>query len=1139
MAVVRAQERSPYSSSTCRSLYTYDVFLSFRGEDTRTNFTDHLYAALVDKGIRTFRDYDEIEKGESLKPELEKAIKESRISLIVFSKNYATSRWCLDELVMILECRKINSRHVVLPVFYDVSPSEVRKQTGTIGEAFDRYKEELELMQKVKGWRATLKEVADLAGMELKNQANRHEAEFIKEIIKIIEDKLRRTPLFVAPILIGMHSRAENINKWLQDDSSKVIFLGICGMGGIGKTTIAKFVYDENYESFDASCFLADIREMSRKLDGLVGLQRQLLSSILNKKHRKIYNTHEGIIKIKEAVSCKRVLLVLDDVDQRDQLDVLRGTEGSFHPGSKIIITTRNERLLKPYDQVFKVEELGHDESVKLFSFYAFGKDRTIEGYAEHTESIVQICGGLPLALHVLGASLSGRTVPEWASEVKKLQAIPPSEILNKLKISYDCLEEYHDKRLFLDIACFFVGEDKDYTIKVLDSTDTHADVRIQNLIDRSLLTIDSRNKLMMHQLIRDMGRNIVQQESDDEPGERSRLWRQEDAYTVLRYKKGTRIIEGLTLDMRRTKKDDNIARKLRYDKSLNKASPLISICSFFNCFSCFLLGQEISPALRNESLDLSTDAFEKMERLRLLKLNYTQLDGWYDNFPKKLIWLCWHGFPSKYMPIELSLENLVALDLRHSKLEEVWAGPKFLGSLKILNLSYSKRLVKTPNFLGVPNLERLILKGCVRLIEICESIEFLEELDLLDLTDCKNLRKLPRNMYKLGSLEALIISGCSALFAGGLGIGATSTTIGQGRWWCTSLLLPWVPQLGRGSEILWASLPHSLSNLSLAWCNLSDDSLPSAFSNLSGLKYLDLSYNSFCSLPDCIKSLSSLHWLSLHHCRSLNSILGLPSNLRSLNLEWCDSLRKITFQSTPYQLEETYCFDCDRLVEVDGILKREPVGEVDGRIIKNWGIDIKSIEKLKGSYEFGIFSTFIPGGEIPSCFSERKKGSSMPFTVSLVPKFRVQHLIICSVYVFSGRGVTRYPFAIKINNRTKDLSWVYCPMYYGCPGEDEEMTWLSQWNFRNKVEGGDKIVVSVFLSEMFEVKECGIKIVYKEEGDGVVSDDNYNKTFHWNEVVGRDLSRLELSTRAYFLCRKLKRSIYPDVVIDIYRMSL
>ena len=173
MAVnVRPQEASS-SSSTCRSSYTYDVFLSFRGADTRTNFTDHLYNALVDNDICTFRDNDEIERGKSLKPELDKAIKESKVSVIVLSKNYATSRWCLDELVMILECRKFDSRHVVLPVFYDVSPSEVRNQTGSTGKAFDRYNKDSELMEKVKGWRAALKEVANLAGMELKNQANR------------------------------------------------------------------------------------------------------------------------------------------------------------------------------------------------------------------------------------------------------------------------------------------------------------------------------------------------------------------------------------------------------------------------------------------------------------------------------------------------------------------------------------------------------------------------------------------------------------------------------------------------------------------------------------------------------------------------------------------------------------------------------------------------------------------------------------------------------------------------------------------------------------------------------------------------------------------------------------------------------
>ncbi|KAM7469341.1 hypothetical protein LguiA_007524 [Lonicera macranthoides] len=941
MAIVRAQEAS---SSTC--VYTYHVFLSFRGEDTRRNFTDHLYTALVQAGFKTFRDDDEIERGESLKPELDKAIKASRMSIIVFSKDYASSPWCLDELVMILEC-KTTLGQVVVPVFYDIRPSEIRNQKGRTGKAFDGYikqyeaeidyEKKMKLRKKVKGWKEALEKVANLAGMELKNQADGHEAEFIKKIISVIVAKLRRTPLFVAPILIGMHSRAEKINKWLQDDSSSVSLLGICGMGGIGKTTIAKFVYDENYVSFDGSCFLADIREMSGKPDGLVGLQRKLLSSILNKKHGKIYNTHEGIIKIKEAVSSKRILLVLDDVDRQEQLDVLRGMQGWFHQGSKIIITTRNERLLKPPDQVFKVDELGHDESVKLFSFYAFGEDHPIEGYAEHTKSVVKICGGLPLALQVLGASLFGRTVPQWASEVKKLQAIPHSEVLNKLKISYNCLEDDHDRRLFLDIACFFVGSDKDYTVKVLDSNDTYAEVGIQNLIDRCLLTIDSCNKLMMHQLLRDMGRNIVNQESI-EPERRSRLWQQKEAYSVLRNKKGTTTIEGISLDMRMLMKDDKITRKRKYDESLDKASPLTGIRSFLH----FILGQQISPE------NMRTDAFEKMEKLRLLKLNYTQVDGRYDNFPKSLIWLCWHGFPLKHMPVELSLENLIALDLHHSKLEEVWGGPKFLGSLKILNLSYSERLVKTTNFLGVPNLERLILKGCVSLIEICESIEFLEELDLLDLTDCKNLKKLPRNMYKLGSLETLIISGCLTLFAGGLDKTSTSSSNGQGKWWHTSLLMPWVPQPSRGPEIFWASLPLSLRSLSLSNCNISDDSLPCAFNNLSLLKYLDLSSNSFCCLPDCIKSLNSLESLSLAACNSLDSVLGLPSNLQSLDLCHCKSLRKITFQSTPNRLNEINTHNCYEVVEIEGILKKEPIEKVDQRIIKNLGIDIESIKNLK-----------------------------------------------------------------------------------------------------------------------------------------------------------------------------------------------
>lgn len=133
MAAVTSQEAFSSTSS-----FAYRIFLSFRGKDTRKTFTDHLYTALVHAGFRTFRDDDEIARGEKINSELQKAIMQSKISIVVFSKNYASSRWCLDELVTVFE-RKRTSKHGDLPVFYDVDPSQVRKQTGSFAEAFERH----------------------------------------------------------------------------------------------------------------------------------------------------------------------------------------------------------------------------------------------------------------------------------------------------------------------------------------------------------------------------------------------------------------------------------------------------------------------------------------------------------------------------------------------------------------------------------------------------------------------------------------------------------------------------------------------------------------------------------------------------------------------------------------------------------------------------------------------------------------------------------------------------------------------------------------------------------------------------------------------------------------------------------------
>ncbi|CAN6715336.1 unnamed protein product [Malus baccata var. baccata] len=170
MALVRAAQGTSCDSNTRRG-YRYDVFLSFRGEDTRRTFTDHLYTALNNAGFLTFRDNEELERGEDIKPGLQKAIRLSRTAVVVFSKYYASSKWCLDELVMILERKRTTSDHVVLPVFYDVDPSHVRKQTGSIGKAFARH-EKTQSPDTVNRWREALEEVADLAGMVLPNEAD-------------------------------------------------------------------------------------------------------------------------------------------------------------------------------------------------------------------------------------------------------------------------------------------------------------------------------------------------------------------------------------------------------------------------------------------------------------------------------------------------------------------------------------------------------------------------------------------------------------------------------------------------------------------------------------------------------------------------------------------------------------------------------------------------------------------------------------------------------------------------------------------------------------------------------------------------------------------------------------------------------
>ena len=168
MKCKRESSPSPSSSSSTHQ-WKYEVFLSFMGEDTCKNFIDHLYVALKQKGIITFRDEEELKRGKSIF-ELFEAIEESQIAIIIFSKNYASSKWCLDELAKINKCRK-EMRLIALPIFYDVDPSDVWKQTKTFEQAFTNHHKCFEdNIEKVERWRAALRRVVDITSWHLQNR---------------------------------------------------------------------------------------------------------------------------------------------------------------------------------------------------------------------------------------------------------------------------------------------------------------------------------------------------------------------------------------------------------------------------------------------------------------------------------------------------------------------------------------------------------------------------------------------------------------------------------------------------------------------------------------------------------------------------------------------------------------------------------------------------------------------------------------------------------------------------------------------------------------------------------------------------------------------------------------------------------
>ncbi|KAJ0794885.1 putative TIR domain, P-loop containing nucleoside triphosphate hydrolase [Helianthus annuus] len=821
---------SSSSTSFIKKSYQYDVFLSFSGEDTRKNFVDHLYDALQRNGIHTFKDDEKLKKGKGINTQLLKSIEESKLFIIVFSKNYASSSWCLNELVKIMDCQNSNQQ-IAYPVFYDVDPSEVRKQRGPVGKALAKHNT-LEIGR----WREALTEAANLSGWDVRNTADGHEGKVIKLIIERISLELRSNNVNTDEKLVGMEPRLQDLEKSLDIASNEVRMIGIKGMGGAGKTTLARALFDRMSVHFEATSFVENVREISKaSSSGLLSLQKKILQDLLNDQGNNASSVHEGTNMMKTKLQGRMVLVILDDVDHQEQLEALAGDLNWFKSGSRIIITTRDEQVLIAHrvKWILDVNLLSDKEAIRLFSRHAFGKDLPVQEYETQSLEVVRYAAGLPLTIKVLGSFLCGKDKHEWIDALARLRTIPLKETLEKLELSYAGLDD-DCKEIFLDVACLLKRWEKSEAISVLESCGYHARIGLRVLEQRSLITFYGNYGFLylgMHDHIEEMGKNIVRRLHPDEPNKHSRLWIQEEIEDVV---------------------DNDLG---------SEATRCISL--------------KLTP-------DIVLEGLGNMKKLRCLIINdedrddLVKIDEASQYFPNALRYLKWHYYPHWCLPRSFQANNLVELDMTGSRIERLWVGGKVLKKLKFIRLHKSK--LKTLDLGLTPNLVRLDLQFCHDLEELHVPVGCLKRLTYLNLRECKRLKSVSF-IKDLASLVVLNVSGLHLKEFEDIIPSHYNSNLQQVNFNDNDIenLPSSIGNLHKLVSISFSrcyklkSLPGSICSLqhlrvlSLDACGIEE--LPEDIGQLECLEWLNLSYSKVKYLPDSICKLKYLRTLIPHGC--------------------------------------------------------------------------------------------------------------------------------------------------------------------------------------------------------------------------------------------------------------------------------
>ncbi|GLJ08982.1 hypothetical protein SUGI_0099630 [Cryptomeria japonica] len=848
------------SADSCTNKkYYHDVFLSFRGEDTR-GFAVQLHSALVKVGIATFLDSKSLEKGEYISPSLKRGISSSRIGIPIFSKRFADSKWCLKEVGFMEECGKR-----IIPLFHNVSPSDVRNPDGGIyAKDFEEH-ESLKTFkpEEITKLKSALQRIGRIPGWSL-DQISGEEI-LIKEVLeKIVNILLSEKGCPDIPTCFGLDWQVKHLLRLLNraDRQKEVVKVGIHGMGGMGKTTLAKVVYNRLlYSRFGLHYFVLRVGERCDEKNGLVKMQTQMLEDI-SPFRGEIDHVDRGKALLQHFLKGKKILLLLDDIQSSEQLEALGGNFTDLGEGSCLLITTQNQQILKlaKVDETHEVRGLPQEHAMELFKFHALPNpcclDRELQTLGN---TIVSACEGLPLALQLLGKTLAGvadRNV--WKGMADKLKCEPNMQKI--LRASYDTLDSF-EKEMFLDTACFLTGTDKEIATIFWAELYRSCHASLRNLLQKSLVNLGPGNELLIHGCLKDLARNLAN-EMNSQPRKRTRLFDQDAVQDVLH-------------------------------RPLEKAKKV-----------CYL-GYE-----PKERKTMEADMFIQLYNLRLLWLSDVVIKG---HFPEacyfdELRWLRLTRCSSRRLPPGMNLNKLVILEVICSQIthlcdEKAEEHPNIQhGKLKVLNLSGCVSLEELPATLIYTQLQILDLHNCHSLRSLPITVG--TQLRILDLHNCHSLRSLPDTVGSFRSLVSLNMKG-SGVSCLPEDFDMLSSLEELDLSWCKNLHnLP--ANFGNLTRLERLEIHHNpklrelpdtigglkaLAYLDAGYCQLCDDGLPDGTFELSSLRVIHLEQNGFCSLPSGLEKLSALWELHLDGCSKLSNLPAVPSSLEMLYARDCARL--------------------------------------------------------------------------------------------------------------------------------------------------------------------------------------------------------------------------------------------------------